>query len=136
MKKTLNRSLLVIIGLGWVAIGYTLITSARYRGTRVGPEGATKNRLSRLEAIFGFYFSARNEWPAPSTWKSEMLTVLDKSHVHLFVNLQTDHWGSPVVYIVTNVQQRPSRELRSAGPDRMLGNGDDVVWPLGSSDQP
>jgi hypothetical protein len=134
--KTKHFCALVLIVAVWIAIGYTLYDSGMYRGTNVGLVGATKNRLSKLESFFLFYVESKHRWPTQDTWTSEISSVLNPSEIKYFESLQTDYWGSPILYISTNHVDGVSRALHSSGPDRLFGDSDDVVWPMGSFIQP
>ena len=129
--KAKHYCALVPMVVVWIAIGYELFRSGKYRGTNVGLVGATKNTLSTLESFFLFYVETKHRWPTQDTWTSELSSVLNPSEIKYFESLQTDHWGSPILYISTNNVDGVSRVLRSSGPDRLFGDSNDIVWPMG-----
>lgn len=104
----------LLVGLALTAGGVAMIASL------AGPEIATRIEMGMVAAEIRAYEEERGTFP---------LTLDDLGLTGDREGLRTDHWGEPYVYELTVDETNApiGFELRSAGPDGVVGNEDDLV---------
>lgn len=82
-------------------------------------EQLTNARVLNLAKRVADFYRAEGQLPTAIDSLRSFPVVTDPKE-----NPRNDGWGRPIVLAVTN----ESFELRSAGPDRVIGTGDDIVY--------
>lgn len=114
---------------------HVFIESIGVARAMAGPEDETEQDLERVETILSFYRMAFDENPVAADNASVMAALMGenpKSLVffpedHPSLNAQgelTDRWGTPYYF---HALSGTKMEIVSPGPDRKLGNADDLI---------
>ena len=119
--------ILVVVAILVILIGIVLLIAIS--GAKAGVTH-TKTTLAALSPVMSHYLKSHPE-PAANIWlpalkadpsTASVISTLPQANLKV-----VDGFGNPIEYVPAHTAGNPSAYFRSAGPDGIIGNADDIM---------
>jgi general secretion pathway protein G len=117
----------ILVTMAIIAILMTTITIGAIVFIQDANKAKARNDIATMRTAITSYYLSNYDYPDPGSWEQDIKKYVEDGKV------PKDPWGQAYQYTKPGPEEAIPYEIRSAGPNKNLGDEDDIVsWDLGN----